>query len=137
MSLVMVAICTTPQVGVAQLEVAASSQEYPGPQCTKPGVKLIKPESDRTGTVSNLGAVGSYNSSVKTYNREARAFNSCMHSYIDSANGELKRVQSDANDKIKQITDSANARLRDIEAKIANAIKNANEVADEEAATRK
>jgi len=136
-SVITVAICTTPEVGVAQIEVATPSQEYPDPQCTRPNIKLIKPEYNHAGNMADSGAVGSYNSKVKAYNREAGAYNSCMHSYIDNANGELKRVQSDANDKIKQITDSANARLRHIEGKIANAVKDANEVADEEAVAHK
>jgi len=136
-SVITAAICTTPEVGAAQIEVATPSQEYPDPQCIKPNVKLIKPDYSHAGNIADSGAVGSYNSKVKAYNREAGAYNSCMQSYIGNANGQLKRVQSDAYDKIRRITDSANAQLRHIEGKIANAVKDANEVADEEAVAHK
>lgn len=55
-----------------------------------------------------------------------------MHAYIDNANAELKRVQTDANARIRLITDSANTRLKLIEAKVAAAVQDANQVAQQD-----
>jgi hypothetical protein len=134
MLVVAAAICTMPKNVVAQPEASAPPTQYPDPQCHRPNVKLIKPEYSQVGNTVSSGAVGSYNALVKTYNREANAYNACMHSYIDNANSELKRIQNDANEKIKQITDGANTRLKSVEGKIAQAVSDANGVAEEEAA---
>jgi hypothetical protein len=60
-----------------------------------------------------------------------------MHAYIDGANVELKRVQDDANQRIREVSESANARLKLIEAKVAAAIADANQVSQDEAAKHK
>ena len=110
---------------------------YPDPQCPRPEVKLLKPAYTYVGNVEDSGPVGSYNSKVKAYNREAQDYDACMHAYINGANAELKRVQDDANQRIRQITESANTRLKLIEAKVAAAVNEANQVSQDEAAKHK
>src|ERR1700722_17862331 len=122
------------------LPAAAQGQgdaAYPDPQCPRPEVKLLKPAYTHTGNIEDSGPVGSYNSKVKTYNREAQDYDACMHAYIDGANVELKRVQDDANQRIRQVSESANARLKLIEAKVTAAVQDANQVSQDEAAKHK
>ena len=127
------------------LSIAAQGQDqtntlasdYPDPHCSRPEVKLIKPAYTHIGDIVNSGPVGSYNAKVKIYNREAKDYDFCMHTYIDNANAELKRTQNDANAQIRLITDEANARLKLIEAKIAAAAQDANQVAQDEAIKHK
>ena len=122
------------------LPAAAQGQgdaAYPDPQCPRPEVKLLKPAYTHVGNIEDSGPVGSYNSKVKTYNREAQTYDACMHAYIDGANVELKRVQDDANQRIRQVSESANTRLKLIEAKVAAAVADANQVSQDEAAKHK
>ena len=116
-----------------QGETNSAASDYPDPHCPRPEVKLIKPTYTHVGNIEDSGPVGSYNQKVKTYNREAQDYDACMRAYIDNANAELKRVQTDANDRIHQITDAANARLKLIESKVAAAVQDAGQVAQEEA----
>jgi hypothetical protein len=60
-----------------------------------------------------------------------------MHAYIDNANAELKRVQTDANERIHQITGVTNSRLKLIEGKITAAVQDANQVSQDEAEKHK
>ena len=106
--------------------------DYPDPQCHQPEVKLIKPAYTHTSNIEDAGPVGSYNQKVKLYNHQAQDYDACMHAYIDNANAELKRVQTDANARIRLITDTANTRLKLIEAKAAAAVQDANQVALQE-----
>jgi hypothetical protein len=120
--------------GVAQTKITGPSQDYPDPQCARPIVHLIKPEYSYAGNVSDSGPVVTYNSQLRQYNRQTAAYNSCMNSHIDGANGELTRIQNDANDRIKQISENANAQLKRIEGRISDAVKDANDAASQEAA---
>jgi hypothetical protein len=124
-------------IAQGQGETGALATDYPDPHCSRPEVKLIKPAYTHVGNVDDSGPVGSYNQKVKLYNREARDYDACMHAYIGNANAELKRVQTDANDRIHQITDAANARLKLIESKISAAVQDANQVSQDEAEMHK
>jgi hypothetical protein len=115
-----------------QGEASAVAPDYPDPHCPRPEVKLIKPAYTHTSNIEDAGPVGSYNQKVKLYNHEALDYDACMHAYIDSANAELKRVRSDANARIRLITDTANTRLKLIEGKVAAAVQDANQVAQQE-----
>ena len=108
------------------------ASDYPDPHCARPEVKLIKPGYTGKGNIEDSGLAGAYNQKVKIYNREAQDYDSCMHAYIDGANVELKRVQNDANAQIRLVSDTANTRLRLIEGKVAAAIRDANQVAQDE-----
>ena len=102
---------------------------YPEPQCKKPQADRInKPQTYYGRDGFDGGAVGSYNSRVKAFNKEAAAYNACMHAYIDKANGDVKRVQDKANADLKQISDRANASMHAIQDKIRQAVAEANEV---------
>jgi hypothetical protein len=102
---------------------------YPDPPCQKPQVSRIdKPQSSFGAGGFDSGAVGSYNSKVKAFNKEAQAYDACMHAYIDKANGDVKRVQDKANADLKQITDRANASMHAIQDKIRQAVAEANGV---------
>jgi hypothetical protein len=120
-----------------QGETNSAASDYPDPHCPRPDVQLIKPAYSHVGNIADSGPVGSYNSKVKIYNREAQDYDACMHAYIDNANTELKRVQIDANDRIRQITEVANSRLKLIEGKIAAAVQDANQVSQDEAEKHK
>src|SRR5277367_2639702 len=92
-----IVICLAIHGAWGQGESNAMASSYPDPQCPRPEVKLIKPAYTHVGNIEDSGPAGSYNKNVKVYNQEARDYDSCMHAYIDSANAELKRVQTDAN----------------------------------------
>jgi hypothetical protein len=128
-------ICCLPAAAQAQGEAGAAA--YPDPQCPRPDVKLIKPAYTHVGNLEDSGPAGSYNEKVKLYNRQAQDYDSCMHAYIDGANVELKRVQDDASQRIRQISESANGRLKLIEAKVGAAVAEANQVSQDEAAKHK
>ena len=106
---------------------------YPDPQCTKPQVNLVKP----TSLVDNYGTVYAYNAKVKAFNRDAAAYGTCMHAYIDKANGDVRAIQDKANAELKQITERANASMKVIQDKIRQAVadaKSVNTAMDEETA---
>ena len=96
-------------------------------------MKLVKPAYTHRDYIEDSDPLGSYNEKVKIYNREAQEYDACMHAYIDNANTELKRVQTDTNDRIRRITVAANARLKSIECKIVAAVQDANQVSQDEA----
>lgn len=98
---------------------------YPEPQCAKPRVNMVKP-----GAWNNPEAVDSYNSKVKTFNKDAAAYNSCMHAYIDKANGDVKRIQDKANADLTQITERANGSMKAIQDKIRQAVADAKSVSE-------
>jgi len=103
---------------------------YPDPQCQKPQVDRIdRPQTHYGADGFDAGAVGSYNSKVKAFNKEAAVYNSCMHAYIDKANVDVKRIQEKANADLKQITDRANASMKLVQDKIRQAVADANGVA--------
>ncbi len=102
---------------------------YPDPQCTKPNADRIdKPQSHYSAGGFDAGAVGSYNSRVKSFNKDAAAYNACMRAYIDKANAEVKVIQDQANADLKQITERANASMKAIQDKIRQAVSDANSV---------
>src|SRR5262249_40115736 len=102
---------------------------YPDPQCTRPNADRIdKPQTHYSAQGFDAGAVGSYNSRVKAFNKETVAYNSCMHAYIDKANADVKVIQDKANADLKQITERANASMKAIQVKIKQAVADANSV---------
>jgi hypothetical protein len=111
----------------------AQARDYPPAPCNRPQASLIKPP-DYNSKNGNWAGADVYNSKIKEYNRQAADYNSCIHSYIGTAQAELKRIQSDANDRLKRITDEANAQLKRVGEKIAMAEKEADAVAAEQAA---
>ncbi|HVW73025.1 MAG TPA: hypothetical protein VHC39_05265 [Rhizomicrobium sp.] len=135
MMVFIVAGCLVAAAAWGQSETAPA--DYPDPQCARPQVELIKPVNTYSNHIDDSAPVGSYNQKVRLYNSQARDYDACMHAYIDTANAALKRVQSDANDRIHQITNDANARLKMIEAKIAAAVRDANQVSRDEAEKHK
>jgi hypothetical protein len=96
---------------------------YPDPDCTKPQVNLVKP-----GAWNNSEAVDSYNLKVRRFNQAVTAYDSCMHAYIDKANGDVKVIQDKANADLKQITERANASMKVIQDKIGQAVADAKSV---------
>ena len=91
--------------------------------CEKPELDLIAPKSEHTdhGWVQD-------NKRVMQFNKEALAYNSCMRSYLDSANRDLRAVQDKANSDLKLITENANKTLKEIEEKARDAAKEASDV---------
>jgi hypothetical protein len=96
---------------------------YPDPQCVKPEMKLVVPES------GNIAAVYAYNAKIKTFNKQAVAYDACMHGYIDKANQDVKIIQEKANADLKQISERANASMKAIQDKIGRAVADATSVA--------
>jgi hypothetical protein len=90
---------------------------YPDPHCTKPQVNLVKP-----GAWNNSEAVDSYNSKIKKFNREAAAYDACMHVYIDKANDDVTAIRDKANADLKRTSDHANASMKAIQDKIRQAV---------------
>jgi len=120
-----------PQAGVS--EALPDGANYPDPQCDKPQVNMVKPGAWN----DTSGATNIYNLKVRKFNKDAAAFNSCMHAYIDKANSDVKRIQEKANADLKQISDRANASMKIVQDKIRQAATDANSVAtamDEETA---
>ena len=104
---------------------------YPDPLCKKPQVNMIRPgaQVNSGNNAIDSGPVGSYNSKVKAFNKEAAAYDTCMHAYIDKANGDVKTIQEKANGDLKQITERANGSMKAIQDKIRQAVAEANSVA--------
>jgi hypothetical protein len=102
---------------------AALPDGYPDPQCTKPEVNLVKPEA------SNSAAVGLYNAKVRKFNKQAAAYDACLHAYIDTANRDVKAIQDKANADLEEITVRANAAMKVINDKIGQAVADGNGVA--------
>jgi hypothetical protein len=124
---VALALCaTTP--ALAMDGDTAPAADYPVPDCVKPDAKLIKPEVGFSG-----GAYAPDNSRIVKYNRQAKAFDTCMHAYIDTANGAITRIHDKANSDIRQISDNANSAIKSAEARVHDAISEANQVSTEEA----
>ncbi|HWU54043.1 MAG TPA: hypothetical protein VN175_00990 [Rhizomicrobium sp.] len=113
------------------VEALPDGVNYPDPQCKKPQVNLIRPDVQvgGRGNAVDSGAVGSYNSKIKAFNRDAAAYNTCMHAYIDKANGDVKTIQDKANADLKQISERANASMKAIQDKIRQAVTDAGSVA--------
>lgn len=114
----------------------AQPDGYPDPQCTRPRTAAVKPgmqtESHVGGGSSfTSGAVGSYNSRVKAFNRDAAAYNTCMHAYIDTANRDVKTVQDKTNAELKLVAERGNASLKAIQDKISQAVADANSLGAE------
>lgn len=124
-------ICLSSAAGAQPVaEALPDATNYPEPQCKKPQVNLVRPDVQvgGRGNAIDSGALGSYNSRVKAFNRDAGAYNSCMHAYIDKANGDVKVIQDKANADLKQITERANASMKAIQDKIRKAVAEANSV---------
>jgi len=135
------------QLALAALLVCMSSRAWPqagapeatgsdlDPQCNKPQANLVKPSA-----WNNESAVYAYNAKIRKFNRDAAAYSTCMHTYIDKANDDVKRLQDKANADLKQVTDRANASMKAIEDTIRQAVadaKSVNATLDEETAKLK
>ena len=102
---------------------------YPEPRCQRPEIsKIDKPLSSFGASGFGSGAVGSYNAKVKAFNKEADAYDTCMHAYIDKANVDVKRIQDKANADLKRISDQANLSMHAIQDRIRQAVSEANDV---------
>jgi hypothetical protein len=99
---------------------------YPDPPCKKPQVNMIRPAT----VVDNYEAVYAYNAKVKTFNKQAAAYDSCMHTYIDKANRDVKIIQDKANADLKQISERANVSMKAIQDKIQQAVTDARSVSE-------
>jgi len=126
-----------PIVAQGQGEANGGPSDHPDPHCPRPEVKRIKPAYTHAGNIEDCGFVDCCNKKAKIYNRQAQEYDACMHSNSDNAGAELKRVQSDANERIHRIADAPNARPKLIESKIAAAVHDANQVSQDKAAERK
>jgi len=104
---------------------------YPDPLCKKPQVNMIRPgaQVNSGNNAIDSGPVGSYNSKVKAFNKEAAAYDTCMHAYIDKANGDVKTIQDKANADLKQVSERANTAMKTIQDKIRQAVAEAKSVA--------
>ena len=111
--------------------VEALPDTYPDPQCVKPQVNMIRPgtQINSGNNAVDSGPVGSYNTKVKAFNKQAAAYDACMHAYIDTANRDVKVIQDKANADLKQLTERANASMKAIQDKIRQAVAEANSVA--------
>lgn len=96
---------------------------YPDPSCTKPQMNLVKPEA------GNSAAVALYNEKVRKFNKQAVAYDACLHAYIDTANRNVKAIQDKANADLKATTERANAAMKAIEDKIRQAVTDGKDVA--------
>jgi len=123
-------VCISSAAG-AQTSILAPAAEalpgagYPDPQCKKPQTNAVKPTGVDT---TDPGEVGRYNLRIKEFNRDAAAYGTCMHAYIDKANDDVKVVQDKANADLKQITERANASMKAIQDKIRAAVAEASSV---------
>jgi hypothetical protein len=100
--------------------MAQEAAPYPDPECIKP--ELVKPPLSN----NDAAQVGIYNAKVKTFNREAKAYNDCMRSYIDKANQEVTRIHDQANEDQKRLAANANAAMAAVKDKIQRALAESN-----------
>jgi ElaB/YqjD/DUF883 family membrane-anchored ribosome-binding protein len=121
--LVVVLGCISTAAWAQMPDVLPDGATYPDPQCTKPQTNLVKPES------GNSAAVGNYNMKVRKFNRDAVAYDACLHAYIDKANRDVQRIQDKANADLKEITTRANASMKAIQDKVRQAVADGNSVA--------
>jgi hypothetical protein len=135
-------LCLTSGAWGQDADALPDAAHYPAPNCIKPQIDLVSPKMTintkvGAGAEYDSGNIGSYNSKIKAFNKAAAAYDSCMHAYIDKANGDVKRIQEYANTELKRITDQANGAMKAIQDKIRQAVSDANGVAtalDEQAA---
>jgi hypothetical protein len=69
--------------------------QYPGPSCTRPVVP-VQPGvvvGDKENPDAFNARVRRYNSDVAAYNIAIKAFNDCMHSYIENGNADMQRIK--------------------------------------------
>jgi ElaB/YqjD/DUF883 family membrane-anchored ribosome-binding protein len=116
-------VCLASAAGAQALTAEALPDAYPDPPCIKPQVNMVKPES------ANSNAVSSYNVKVKTFNKQAAAYDACMHAYIDKANSDVKTIQDKANADLKQVSERVNTAMKTIQDKIRQAVAEAKSVA--------
>ena len=120
--------------GAWSQEALPDAAHYPDPSCSRPQIDLVRPKMNintkvGAGAEYDSGNIGSYNSKIKAFNKQAAAYDACMHAYIDKANGEVKHIQEQANAELKRITDQANGSMKSIQDKIRQAVSDANSVA--------
>ena len=127
LTVILACLCSTARAQAPDAQPAGAA--YPDPSCTKPQTAAVKPtvQVDTSRGVSiNSGAVGSYNSRIKAFNREAAAYNACLHAYIDTANRDAKAFQDKTNAELKQVAERGNASIKAIQDKIRQAVEDAN-----------
>lgn len=139
--MVAIATCSYANTGLAQSAQAVPATAYPEPQCTKPDLKSIKPP--KLNDAGDPGDVAAYNARARAYNSQVKAFNqtfatyrSCVQTYVETANREVKRIQDQANADLKRITENSNAAMDAIQDKIKRVTAGLNDlVRDEENST--
>jgi len=97
---------------------------YPDPECGRPDLASIKPPASN----NDAAQVSIYNAKVKTFNREAKAYNACIHAYVDSANQEVTRIHDKAGEDQKRLAENANAAMKAVQDKIQRATAEANAI---------
>lgn len=113
----------SPKLSAVEPDAVPDGESYPAPQCTRPQIDLVWPES------GNQAAVANFNVKVREFNRGAAAYDSCIHDYIDKANRDIQRIQDKANTDVKEITTRANASIKAIQDKARQAAADANAIA--------
>lgn len=108
----------------AMAQTAEMAAPYPDPQCKQPDLASIKPPASN----NDGAAVSIYNAKVKTFNREAGAYNECINAYVDRSNLELKRIHDQAAADQKRLADNANAAMKDVQDKMQKALADAHAV---------
>jgi ElaB/YqjD/DUF883 family membrane-anchored ribosome-binding protein len=123
--------CLSSTAGAQTPATEALPDSYPDPQCIKPQVNMIRPgtQINSGNNAIDSGPVGSYNAKVKAFNKQAAAYDSCMHAYIDKANSDVKTIQDKANADLKQVSERANGSMKAIQDKIRQAVAEAKSVA--------
>jgi hypothetical protein len=133
---VVLTLCATAGVG----EGVNPPPDYPAPQCARPQKESINRPQPAAGPDGNVGMgralrdpgggdsrdLFAHNERVKAYNRGAQNYNACMSSYIDTANGEIKRLHDEAAVHVRQVADEANGRIKEIETEIREVVDEAN-----------
>ena len=123
--------CLSSAAGAQTPATLPDGASYPDPHCTKPQVNMIRPgtQINSGNNAIDSGPVGSYNAKVKAFNKQAVAYDACMHAYIDKANGDVKTIQDKANADLKQVSERANGSMKAIQDKIRQAVAEAKSVA--------
>ena len=92
-------LCLMLLTAPATAQIAAGSNiglaQYPGPNCTRP-VAPVPPGSvvgDKENPDAFNARVRHYNGDVAAYNIAIKAFNDCMHSYVENGNADMQRIK--------------------------------------------
>ena len=81
-----------------QGEAKSGPSDHSDPRCPRLQVNLVQPAYAHVSSIEHSGPAGSCNQKFKTHDREAQEYDAWMYAHIDTANAELKPVQTDAKD---------------------------------------